>query len=122
MRVVSPNSDKKVDVKFYCGSATDNGKTVANVGAAWQRVTHTFKWISTSDDRLRFEPINTATEIGATRFEYAAYQLEEGNIVSSYKPSSKDAFTSGAVTLFEIQVLIAVLWIGTTIIQPLKQK
>ncbi|MCU5273321.1 hypothetical protein OCA15_11780 [Bacillus cereus] len=95
MRVVSPNSDKKVDVKFYCGSATDNGKTVANVGAAWQRVTHTFKWISTSDDRLRFEPINTATEIGATRFEYAAYQLEEGNIVSSYKPSSKDAFTSG---------------------------
>ncbi|MDY0850408.1 phage tail spike protein [Bacillus thuringiensis] len=95
MRVVSPNSDKKVDVKFYCGSATDNGKTVANVGVAWQRVTHTFKWISTSDDRLRFEPINTATEIGATRFEYAAYQLEEGNIVSSYKPSSKDAFTSG---------------------------
>ncbi|MGR5998397.1 hypothetical protein ACT7DF_30755 [Bacillus cereus] len=84
-------------------------------------VTHTFKWISTSDDRLRFEPINAAAEIGVTRFvQLINWKKEILFLVINHHQKMRSHQV--VVTLFEIQVLIVVLWIGTTIIQPLKQK
>ncbi|MEX5520021.1 phage tail spike protein [Bacillus cereus] len=82
---------EKVQLNFYLDGSNKSGTKVGELTKDWQRFNITFPWIAainTNNKQMRFEPILAAA--AGKSFEFAAYQLEEGNILSSFKKPTSD--------------------------------
>ncbi|WP_260503542.1 phage tail spike protein [Bacillus cereus] len=91
---------EKVQLNFYLDGSNKSGTKVGELTKDWQRFNITFPWIAainTNNKQMRFEPILAAA--AGKSFEFAAYQLEEGNILSSFKKPTSDLFSSGGGNL-----------------------